>query len=111
MHVDAGDSHALQLRGARIDLTGTADRNAELVLGLAGRDLGMGTRIDVGIDANGNWNCAALSGGDRSKKFKLGFGLDVDAENAFVDGQREFARRLADTGEHDLIERNAGGPG
>jgi hypothetical protein len=97
VHVDAGDAHAFQLRGAGIDLAGAADRNAELVLGLSGRDLGMGFRIDVGIDAHRNRHRAALGGGDRGKQFKLAFGLDVDAENAFVHRERQFARGLADT--------------
>ena len=39
------------LRGAGIDLARAADRDAELVLRLAGRDLGVGLRVDVGIDA------------------------------------------------------------
>ena len=43
MHVDAGDLEARQLRRLRIDLARAADRNAELVLGLAGRDLVRGS--------------------------------------------------------------------
>ena len=34
----------------RIDVAGAAKRDAEFVLGLAGCDLGMGFRIDIGID-------------------------------------------------------------
>ena len=72
MHVDAGDLDARQLRGARIDLARAADRNAELVLGLAGRDLGVGLRIDVGIDAHRDVGDAALARGDRGQQFELG---------------------------------------
>ena len=54
---------------------------------------------------------AALAGRDRGQKFELRFGLDVDAENAVVDGEREFALGLAHAGEHDLLRRNAGGAG
>ena len=52
---------------------------------------------------------AALRRGDLRQQFELGLGLDVDAENALVDREREFARGLADAGEHDLVGRNAGG--
>ena len=51
MHVDAGDLDARQLGGAGIDLARAADRDAELVLGLAGGDLVVGLGVDVGIDA------------------------------------------------------------
>ena len=60
MHVDAVDPHARQLRRMGIDLAGAADRNAELVLRLAGRDLGVGPGVDVRIDAQRDGGAAAL---------------------------------------------------
>ncbi len=102
MHVDADDAHALELGGMRVDLAGAADRNAEFVLGLAGRDLGVGFRVDVGIDADRYVGGAALAGGDGGEQFELRLGFDIDAENALVDRKRQFARGLADAGEHDL---------
>ena len=108
MHVDADDAHAGKLRGARIDVAGAADRNAEFVFGLAGRDLGMRLRIDVGIDADRNIGATAFGAGDRREEFKLRLGFDIDAQNVLVDGERQFARRLADAGEHDLVRRDAG---
>ena len=45
---------ARQRAGVGIDLAGAGDRHAELVLRLAGRDLGVGARVDVGIDADGD---------------------------------------------------------
>ena len=109
MHVDAGHLDARQLGGMRIDVAGAADRNAELVLGLAGGNLVMGLGVDVGIDAYRDVRDAAFAGGDLRQQIEFGFGFDIDAENAFVDRQRQFARRLAQTGEHDLVRRNAGG--
>ena len=109
MHVDADDAHAVELGGAGIDLARAADRNAELVLRLAGRDLGVGLWVDVGIDADRDVGGAALAGRDRRQKFELRFRLDIDAENAVVDGERELARGLADAGEHDLLRRDPGG--
>ena len=51
MHVDAGDLMPGSFGRMRIDLARAADRNAELVLGLAGRDLRVGPGVDVRIDA------------------------------------------------------------
>ncbi|ODN70349.1 hypothetical protein A6302_02327 [Methylobrevis pamukkalensis] len=50
VHVDADDPDARQRRGPGIDPARLAPGNAELVLRLAGRDLGVGEGIDVGID-------------------------------------------------------------
>ena len=50
-----------------------------------------------------------LARGDRRQQLELGLGFDVDAEDAFIDGERELGRRLADAGEHDLVRRDAGG--
>ena len=102
VHVDAGNAQALQLGGARIDLAGAADRDAELVLRLAGRDLGVGLGIDVGIDAHRDVRGLALRHRDFGEQFELGLGLDVDAEDVLVERQRELARGLADAREHDL---------
>ena len=60
------------------------------------------TRIEISIDA-------ALRRGDRGEQFELRLGLDVDAEDALVDRERQLARGLADAGEHDLVRRDAGG--
>ena len=108
MHVDAGDLQPWQLGCAGIHLARAADRDAELVLGLAGRDLGVGLRVDVGIDAHRDVGDAPLAAGDRGQQFELRLGLDIDAEDAFVDRERELARGLADAGEHDLVGRDAG---
>ena len=81
MHVDADDPHAFEFGGAGVNLAGAADRHAEFVLGLAGRDLGMGPRINVGIDADRDVGGAPLAGGNRGEQFELRLGLDVDAED------------------------------
>jgi hypothetical protein len=51
---------------------------------------------------------SALRCGDLGQQCELGLRLDIDAEDAFVDGERELGRGLADAGEHDLVGRDAG---
>ena len=75
MHVHAGDANAFELGGARINVAGAADRNAELVLGLAGRDLGVSFGVDIGIDADRNVGAAAFAGGDLGEQLQLRFGF------------------------------------
>ena len=64
MHVHAGDFEAWEFCRAGINVTRAADRNSELVFGLAGRDFGVGFGVDVGIDANRDTGRAALALGD-----------------------------------------------
>ena len=49
MHVDAGDAHAGKACGMLVHCLGAPPGDAELVFLLAGRDLGVGLRIDIGI--------------------------------------------------------------
>ena len=60
VHVDAVDVQPRQPCGVGVDLARAADRNAELVLGTAGCDLGVGARVDVGIDPHRNAGGTAL---------------------------------------------------
>ena len=108
MHVDADDANAIELGGTRIDLARSANRYAEFVLGLASRDLGVGLRIDVGIDADRDVGAAILVGGDGGKKLELRLRFNVDAENTVLDRERELVLGLADAGEHNFCRRNAG---
>src|SRR4029077_14441010 len=88
---------------------GAADRNAEFVLGFAGRDLGMRLWIDIRIDAHRNVGGMAFGDGDRGQKLKLGFGFDIDAEDAVLDREVEFTSSLADARENDPLRLNASG--
>src|SRR5262249_13668223 len=105
-----GDLEAGELGSVRIDLACAAQRNAELVLGLAGRDLVVGLGVDVGIDPHRHVGEATLAGRDRGKERKLRLRFHIDAEYAFIDRERELTRGLADAGEHDLLGRYAGRP-
>ena len=101
MHVDAGHRDAGQGRRLGIDVAGAPDRDAELVLGLAGRDLGVGAGIDVGIEAERDPRRRPFDVGEpgQSQEFRLGF--DVEAVDAFVERQRQLGFGLADAREGD----------
>ncbi len=109
MHVDASDLDPRQLCGAGIDCARAGERNAELVLGLAGRDFGVRAGIDVGIDPNRDSRRPAGLAGQPREQFEFGLGFDVDAEN--VRGQRraQLGLGFADPGKQDLFGRDAGG--
>ena len=59
------------------------------------------TEIDCGL---------SLGRRDGRELIELGFGFHIDAENAFIDRERELGLGLADAGEHDLVARHAGQP-
>src|SRR5271154_5631391 len=54
VHIDAADAQARQGPCVGVDVAGARDRDAELVLRLAGRDLGVGAGVDIGIDPDGD---------------------------------------------------------
>ncbi len=109
MHVGAGHLDARQLGGARIDLAGMRDRDAELVLGLAGRDLCVRAGIDVRIDADGDARGLAHLGRNARQQLELGLGFDVEAEDVGGERGAQLVFRLADAGEQDLAGGDAGG--
>ena len=75
--IDAG-----KCRGKTIKRKRLAVGNAELVLGLAGGDLVMGLRVDVGIDAERD-ACREPERRCRlAQSTKLGLQLDVEGEDA-----------------------------
>ena len=72
------------------------DRDAELVLGLAGRDLGMGAGIDIRVDAQRNPRGPAGLDRELREQFQLRFGLDVDTEDVGGERGAQLGLRLAD---------------
>ncbi len=65
--------------------------------------------IDVRIDPHGNRGPGAQTQGDGIEKLKLGFGLDIETGNRFLEGCRHLAGGLADAGKNDLAAGNAKG--
>ncbi len=109
MHVGAGDLDPRQFGRVGIDRTGAGDRNAELVLGFAGGDLGVGAGIDIGVDPHRDPRRLAGFGRQPRQQIELRFGFDIDAENAGLERRAQFGLGLADAREQDLLRRDAGG--
>ena len=61
MDGNALDLEAGKRRGARISVERVADRDAELVLGGTGGDLGVAARGDVGIDPEAHWSVRPIA--------------------------------------------------
>ncbi len=105
------DGDAWQLAGLGVKLARLAVGNAELVLRLAGGDLGVRLGVDVGIDAQRHVRGVPEAFGDLAQRAQLGLALDVEAEDALLQRVGHLLARLADTGEDDLVRRHAGGEG
>ena len=110
MHIDADDGEAGQPRCLRVDGAGALDRDAELVLGLAGRDLLVRQRVDVRIDAQRDPRGPPQPRGDRREHGEFRLRLDVEAENVLGERVGDLVRGLADAGKRDPRRRRAGGP-
>ncbi|MCY1550605.1 hypothetical protein D9M68_868720 [compost metagenome] len=96
MHVDTNGDHVGQLGDAVIDLASAHEGNAELVLGLAGRNLGMSAGIDVRIDAHGHAGGEAHILSDHGQALELGLAFDVEALDADFEAPAHFGNGLGD---------------
>ena len=103
MHVDAGDREARQARRVGVDGAGAGQRDAELVLRLARGDLRMRACIDIRIDPDRDRRGQPKTGGDGGEFREFRLALDVEAEDAGLEGGGHFALRLADAREHDAL--------
>ncbi len=123
-----GRHEGCQLRQLRADVDGKPDRlqarqarraaigvgcmrevDAELVLLLAGGDLGVGARIDVGIDAQRDRRGGTQLAGDDAQQLQLRNGFDIDLRDPLREREAELFARLADAREDDMSRRNARG--
>ena len=88
-------------------LAGAKQRYTELVLGLAGGDLGVGFRIDIGVYPEAGRSPLAARGGESGELAPFLARFDVELANPLVEPEREFGIGLADPGEHDLARLHA----
>ncbi|MNR98469.1 hypothetical protein D3C72_296750 [compost metagenome] len=108
MHIDAGNFDAGKRCRMGIDVAGAFIGDAELVFLLAGRDLGMCSRIHIRVDAEGDMRLFPGLDCAKVEDFQFRFGFDVETVDAGFQREVHFADRLADAGKHDAVGRNAG---
>ena len=109
MHVHAGCLDAGKLARQTIKRNGARERHAEFVLGFPGCDLVMGFGIDIRVDAKRQFRARSLRRSDLAQQSKLGLGLDVESEDAFLQREGHLLAGLADAGEHDLLRGDIDG--
>lgn len=83
-------------------------RDAELVVALARGDLGVGMRVDIRVDADGDGGLDAEGAGDVVQPRQLGLALDVKREDAVFQGQLDLGLGLAHAGKDALLDIPAG---
>ncbi len=111
MHVHAGGYDARQLGGEAVERQGLLEGHAELVFRLAGRDLVVGLRVDVGVHAEGDARVTPARLRHRAQCAKLWLGLHVEGEDAGVEREGHLLLGLADAGEGDALGRHVHGKG
>src|SRR3546814_11009701 len=67
----------------------------------------MRARIDIGIDAIGDWRDLTHRERDFGKHFSFRLAFQIELENAKVQREAHFVSGLADTGENDLARCDA----
>ena len=109
MHVDARGDDPWQLRGLPVERRRQFERDAELVLGLAGRNLVVGPGVHVGVYAEGDTGGLSHRAGDLAQGAQFRLRLDVKRENARVQRERHLVLGLADARESDAFAGYADG--
>ena len=108
MALDAADLDPRQAPRPAEDVRGGGDVHAELVVAQAGRDVRMGARVDVGVDAQGHPHRPARGRRGGGDPRDLGLALRVELADAPLDAQRDLRVALADAREDDPVRGEAG---
>src|ERR1700739_808297 len=82
--------------------------DAEFVFLPARSDLGVGMRIDIGVDPDPDPRGPAYGPGDLAQPAQFRQRLDIDLMDTGRQCRRHFGCRLADPGEDDPLGRDAG---
>src|SRR3546814_4684657 len=104
---NAAHVQARKLRSAIIAGKSSAVGNTVFVFRLPCRNLFMRARIDIGIDAIGDWRDLTHRERDFGKHFSFRPAFQIKLENAKVQREAHFDSGLADTGENDLARCDA----
>ena len=94
--------------GLLIEGLGALDRDAELVLLEARRDVRMGLRVNVRVHPDGERSPEAKATSGAGECLKLWLGLDVEAEDAGLQRELHLGDGLADSGVDDPVGIRAG---
>ena len=105
VEVQAHELDVLHLLSHADDVEHVAHRDAELVLGQSGGDVGMRVSTHVGIDAQADARHLSLRGGQLVDDLQLGDALHVEAEDVGVEAEVDFPIALAHAGVDNLRGR------
>jgi len=106
MHRQADRLDPRQFRREPIGLAGVFDIDAEFVLLFAGGDLGVGQRVDVGVDPQRDAGGLTPGNGDLAEPPQFGDRLDIDLVDSGGKRRLQLLPRLADAGEDDMPRRD-----
>ncbi len=111
VRADPDGTEAGERRRQRIGGGDAVERDAELVRRAPGRDLGVGPRVDAGVDPQHDGRRRPERGRHLRQRDQLGLALDVDLVDARRQRRRHLAAGLADAREDDPPRRHPGGEG
>ncbi len=98
LHPEAGQATRMI-----IGRDGDVEGDAELVVGGAGRDLGVGAGIDVRVDPEGDGRRHAQPGGDSGEHLRLLDRFDIELAEPALKRLGHFRGGLADAREDDVL--------
>src|SRR5262245_23683787 len=96
MAVDTAHGNVRPAVGLLIRREGALERDAELTLLQSGGDIRMRVRIDVGVHAQRYRRALVRTAGDGVQGLELGLRLDVEAQDAGLEGARHLGLGLTD---------------
>ena len=107
MAIDADHDDVLQRRGPFVHVDGFRDIDAELGFFHPRRDIRVGLRVDIGIDAQADGRLLADAGGDLVKRNQLRLGFNVEHQDAGIECVLDLFLFLAHAGKNDLFRIGA----
>ena len=107
--VNANRVQCFMLMSDLIKASGGLDVDTKFVFAQTRRDVGVGARIDIGIDPHGYRRRLVTLRCDIGQCQQLGFRFDVKTPDAVFQRRQHFLPRLADAREYDLVGRTSCG--
>ena len=99
VHLDAADDDVRHFCSAFVNGWGASERNAEFVFALAGRDILVRRRRDIGTHPQRDSRALILSGGDLIDVIELSLAFDIEGINTLLEGIFDLFARFPDAGE------------